>query len=103
MGAHYYLEVRELLRTTPDNQIKPEDYIEIIQRIIDRFLAGIRLNLRTRVVSNLFINLKMTLGSYSRSHRIGELYEKHLYSSVKNSPADGKYEMQDLRRCSRRS
>jgi predicted acylesterase/phospholipase RssA len=96
VGAYYYLEVQELLRTKPDKDIRREDYIEIVQRIIDRCLAGVELNLRTRVVSNLFINLRMILGSYSRSHRIGELYEKHLYAGIRNSPANGKYKMRDL-------
>ncbi|MBV8631671.1 MAG: patatin-like phospholipase family protein [Silvibacterium sp.] len=96
VGAYYYLEVRELLRKKADRDIERADYIEIVQRIIENFLAGVKLNLRTRVVSNLLINLKMILGSYSRSHRIGELYEKHLYSGIRNSPADGKYLMRDL-------
>ena len=96
VGAYYYLEVRELLRTKTDREINPSDYIEIVQRIITRFLAGVELNLRTKVVSNFLINLKMVRGSYSRSHRIGELYEKHLYAGIRNSPAEGKYQMPDL-------
>jgi predicted acylesterase/phospholipase RssA len=96
VGACYYLEVQELLQATPDRDIKSADYVKIVEQIIDRFLAGIALNLRTRVVSDLSENLKMIFGSYSRSHRIGELYETHLYGGMKNGPADGKYAMQDL-------
>ena len=96
VGAYYYLEVRELLRTKADRDIERADYIEIVQRIISRFLAGVELNLRTMVVSNLLINLKMVRGSYSRSHRIGELYEKHLYAGIRNSPAEGRYQMLGL-------
>lgn len=88
VGAHYYLEVRHLLNTHPDEQITREDYIEIVRRVQKRFLLGVQQNLRTRALTNLACNFKMLLprlfgaASYTRSHRLGELYEERLYSAV---------------------
>lgn len=88
VGAHYYLEVRNLLNTHPDPQITREDYLEIVRRVQKRFLQGVQQNLRTRALTNLACNVKMLLPrlfgarAYTRSHRIGELYEERLYSAV---------------------
>ena len=86
LGAHYYLEVRKLLREKPDGQITREDYIAIVKRLENDFLAGVQRNVRTRVIASLKTNLKMIVfGNYSRSERVGELYETEIYSRV----ADG--------------
>jgi tetratricopeptide (TPR) repeat protein len=86
LGAHYYLEVRNLLRKKKDVEITREDYVEIVRRMIGQFLEGVQRNLRTRVLTNLLANLKMVFfKSYSRSHRLGELYEANLYSLVDDS------------------
>lgn len=86
IGAHYYLEVRNLLQTRTDNQITRQDYIDLIDRLGKDFLAGVQRNIRTRVAANYWYNLKMMwLTHYSRTERAGELYEKELFSKV----ADG--------------
>lgn len=83
VGAHYYLEIQHLLSTKPDSQITREDYCEIVKRVQIRFFEGVKKNLRMRTLSSLSHNLRMIFSSeYSRSHRIGELYEKELYSRV---------------------
>lgn len=88
VGAHYYLELRHHLNTHADAQITREDYVEIVRRVQKRFLKGIQHNLRTRALTNLGCNFKMLFprlfghSTYSRSHRIGELYESFLYSQV---------------------
>ncbi len=84
VGAHYYLEVRHLLQTKSDREIGREDYIEIVRRLQKDFLAAVQENLRTRALNNLFRNILMVLGRYSRSHRMGELYERFIYSKVKD-------------------
>ncbi|MBZ5522819.1 MAG: patatin-like phospholipase family protein [Acidobacteriia bacterium] len=90
VGAHYYLKVRQKLNSKPDSQIGRIDYIEIVQEVIDEFMAGISRNLRTRALTNLIANLKMiVLQTYSTSHRMGELYEKHLYSRVNDDHPPG--------------
>ena len=81
VGAHYYLEVQQLLQTRRDNDIKREDYIAIVQRMQADFLAGVQTNIRTRVFANLWVNLKMAFWpGYSRTEHVGELYEKNIFS-----------------------
>ncbi len=84
VGALYYLEVKRLLESKPDFDITREDYVAIVARVQERFLSGVQQNLRTRVISNWFATAKMLLPfvGYTRSARIGELYERHLYSRV---------------------
>jgi len=68
VGAHYYLWLRRLLMERTDAKLGAADYIELVKRVQDTFLAGIRKNLRTRGLSNLICNLKFVLpGSYSIS------------------------------------
>lgn len=89
IGAQYYLEVRHLLQTKSDKgeSITPKDYLEIIQRIADTFLKGVQMNLRTRVIADPIANVKMLFSrSYSRTKRLGELFEEHLYASVPDRP-----------------
>ncbi|RPI47274.1 MAG: patatin family protein [Betaproteobacteria bacterium] len=86
IGAHYYLEVRHLLQTKPDEAIAREDYIDIVRRIENDFLAGVETNIRTRIAAEWLTNLKLIFApSYSRTKRAGELYEERIYSRV----ADG--------------
>ena len=84
VGAHYYLEVARLLSATPDHAIASADYVSIVQRVIDQFLAGVQRNIRTRVAAHPIANLMMVLLGRSRSHRVGELYEQHLYARVQD-------------------
>jgi len=85
IGAHFYLEVRKLLREKTDREITNDDYIEIIKRIERDFLAGVQTNIRTRVLASPVTNLKMIFSSnYSRTLRVGELYEEKIFSRVKD-------------------
>lgn len=94
LGAHYYLEARKLLQTKSDEEITREDYIEIVERLVREFLAGVQQNIRTRVVGSVLGNLRMMFQpGYTRSNRLGELYEKHLYSRIDD---DGKRVLRDL-------
>ncbi len=98
VGAHYYLELRRLMQFAPrqddsaskgrhDDEISHQDYIDLVARLIDDFLDGVQKNLRMRVLANPIANIKMLfLPTYSRTERLGELYEKHLYSRVKDEP-----------------
>lgn len=85
VGAQYYLEVRRLLQASLDKQISQADYVKVVQKLERDFLAGVQKNLRTRVIGNPLANLRMIFaGSYSRTMRLGELYEKHLFSRVED-------------------
>ncbi len=83
VGAHYYLEVQKRLEEKKDREITREDYIELVHRVLERFLEGVQRNLRTRALANLAANFRMIFSKeYSRSHRLGELYEKELYKCI---------------------
>lgn len=83
IGAHYYLEVKRLLEQKADAEIKADDYVELVKRLESDFLQGVQANLRTRLAANPWINLKtLLLPHYTRTDRLGELFEKQLYSRV---------------------
>jgi predicted acylesterase/phospholipase RssA len=83
IGAHYYLEVRELLKSKTDAEITKKDYIDLVARIEKEFLAGVQSNIRVRVAAAFTTNLKMIFSSkYSRTKRAGELYEEKIFSRV---------------------
>ncbi len=97
VGAHYYLEIRKLLKEKADDQIRREDYIEIVNRISKDFLAGVQRNIRTRVAAEFTTNLKMIFTrNYSRTERVGELYEEELYSRVNDGEGQQDRWLNDL-------
>ena len=91
LGAHYYLELRHMLQSRPDNSITRGDYVDLVQRVITATVDGVQENLRVRALGNLWANLKMVFSrGYSRSMRMGELYETHLFDQVKDDEVDGR-------------
>ena len=91
LGAYYYLKVRKLLQTKTNAEIKREDYIRIVREMIDEFLTGVQQNIRTRVAVNPLRNFKMFWSrNYSRTTRVAELYEEHLYTKVLDRNDEGK-------------
>lgn len=90
IGTHYYLELRKILKETKDGNIDCSHYIEIVHRVADQFLNGVQRNLRTRVAAELMTNLKMIFKpGYSRTMRLGELYEEELYKKVDDGEGGG--------------
>ncbi|HKS29268.1 MAG TPA: patatin-like phospholipase family protein [Pyrinomonadaceae bacterium] len=100
IGAHYYLEVKRLLESKTDEEIKANnyrDYIEIVERITRDFVEGVQRNIRTRVAAELSTNLKMVLfPNYSRTKRAGELYERELYGRINDGNGAKPRYMTDL-------
>jgi predicted acylesterase/phospholipase RssA len=97
VGAYYYLKVRQLMHTKTNSEITREDYIQIVSEMVDEFTAGVRRNIRTRVAVNPLKNFRMFWSEdYSRTGRAAELYEKHLYSRVKDGQNGGKRWLNDL-------
>jgi predicted acylesterase/phospholipase RssA len=81
VGAHYYLKVRELLQTRRDRDIRREHYVEIVEHLADEFVKGVQRNLRMRVAASVKANFKLVFKpGYTRTLRLGELYEEELYS-----------------------
>jgi predicted acylesterase/phospholipase RssA len=80
IGAFYFLKLKFLFETKHDDEITKEDYILIIKEIEKEFLSGVQENLRMRIFSDFASNWKMlTDPHYSRTHRLGELYEEYFY------------------------
>jgi predicted acylesterase/phospholipase RssA len=97
IGAHYYLELRELLQSKRDAEITREDYIDVVMRVEHRFLQAVQSNIRTRLGAEILTNLKTVfLPNYTRTERIGELLEKTIYSKVGNREDDGALRLEEL-------
>jgi predicted acylesterase/phospholipase RssA len=83
VGAHYYLELRNLLQRKADSQITREDYIDIVKRMEQTFLEGVQTDLRDQLLADRRTNWEAaTNPRYTRTHRLGELFEEHLFSHV---------------------
>ncbi len=82
IGAYYYLKLKDLMERKADDQITKEDYIKIVKDIELAFVSGVQKNLRMRIFSNIICNIKMFKKNYSRTHRLGELYEEHLFKGL---------------------
>jgi predicted acylesterase/phospholipase RssA len=91
LGAHYYLEVQNLLQTKADREITREDYIEMVRRVQKNFLEGVQTNIKMQTFASLKDNWSFISGKkdYSRSHRLGEFYESQLYQRVADNHAEG--------------
>ncbi|PKB18071.1 patatin-like phospholipase family protein [Flavobacterium sp. 5] len=83
IGAFYYLKIKQLFESKTDESIVQEDYIQIVKEIETEFLSAVQKNIRMRLLTSFSKNLKMWNGdSYSRSNRLGELYEEYFYKSL---------------------
>jgi predicted acylesterase/phospholipase RssA len=96
VGAHYYLEVRALLKDKPDHEITCDDYITIVKNIERDFLKGVQKNLRTRLFAGWLANLRSIVQpGYTRTNYLGQLFERHLYA--KPLGQDGPIWINDLK------
>jgi predicted acylesterase/phospholipase RssA/tetratricopeptide (TPR) repeat protein len=88
VGARYYLEVRKLLADKADAAIQADDYISIVRNIAEDFLDGVQKNIRTRVFTELWTNIRtIFLPNYSHTERIAELFEEVLYAKTVPIPS----------------
>lgn len=85
IGAYYYLKLKTLLESVTDGKITRQHYIDLVKEIEKDFLEGVQKNLRMHLFSNLSSDFKMIFSKhYSRTHRMGELYEEYLYRKLLN-------------------
>jgi predicted acylesterase/phospholipase RssA len=97
IGAYYYLHLKNLLEKKQDHEITRKDYIDLVKTIEKNFLIGVQKNLRMRVLTNWGCNMRMIFSKdYSRTHRLGELYEKHLFTTIERYTDKKEIYMQDL-------
>jgi NTE family protein len=79
IGALYYIHVKNLLERKPDAEITDADYVELVETIHRDFRLAVQKNLRARAFLNPAKNAWMAKATYSRSDRIGDLYDKFFY------------------------
>ena len=97
VGAHYYLEIRNLLQRKADKEIEQKDYIEVVGRVAERFLAGVKRNLRTRVLASPQVSSAILFGDQTRTKYMGDLFETELYAKVEDGhPKDEPRWLNDL-------
>jgi predicted acylesterase/phospholipase RssA len=94
IGAHYYIELKKRLES---GRTTRQDYIELVRDVEKKFRAGVRKNIRTRIAASPLAGLKMAFCSgYSRSDRVAELYEKHLYDQTASAGEKAPRTMSEL-------
>ena len=82
VGAAYYLLLKELLEDKTDTDIVDADYVKVVEKLELHFLHAVQKNLRMLTFANPLKNMMMVKPSYSRSDRIGELYEEYIYKPL---------------------
>jgi predicted acylesterase/phospholipase RssA len=88
LGAHYYLSLKQLLEEKADQEIGREDYLRIVESLVDDFTEGVGANIRLRAFANAWCNLRSMFDpGYTRTAKAGDLYEEHLYPK----PAKGSH------------
>lgn len=97
VGVQYYLELRKELRRRKHRELDRDCYIAIVERVERAFLDGVRTNIRTRVFKNPAALVRMIFDpGYSRTTRIGELFEQEFYSRVEDGAGGGPRLLKDL-------
>ncbi len=83
IAAFYYLYLKNLLESKLDSEITQHDYIALVQNMEDYFVRVVQTNIRLRVFTNpVKLAEMLILPNYSRTDRIGELLDMHLYRPV---------------------
>ncbi|MEX2355745.1 MAG: patatin-like phospholipase family protein [Thermaerobacterales bacterium] len=97
VGALYYVHLKNLLESKEDGEIADGDYEAIVYRMHREFRHGVERNLRTRTFGHLLKNIRMSRPDYSRSDRIGELYDEYFYRPAFDADRTGPVEMRELK------
>src|SRR4029079_19185477 len=77
VGAAYYLRLQNLLESRPDDEIDDAAYVALVADLGRSFRQAVAKTVRGRVWSNPLKNLWMARWRYSRSDRIGDLYDRY--------------------------
>lgn len=83
VGALYYVCLKQRLEAMPDSGIGKAGYLELVGEVEERLRRGTQKNIRSRVFANPVKNAAMVmLPHYSRSDRIGDLYDRYIYKEA---------------------
>lgn len=91
LGAYYYLHLKWLLEDPRRQPLGDDDYVDVVRDMQRSFVRAIQRNLRSRIFINPWKNLLLALPRYSRSDRIGDLYDRHLYNPAWRAERSGRY------------
>ncbi len=97
IGALYYLHVKKLLDNSKNKTIENRAYVDIVQKIEVDFLKAVQRNIRMRTFCNPIKNIRMSRANYSRSDRLGELYDKYFYRKVFDEDRKTMIQMRELK------
>jgi predicted acylesterase/phospholipase RssA len=87
VGAAYYLRLRRMLNEKADGEITGEDYARLVTEVDELLRDAVRQDIRGRLLANPLKNLQMLASrNYSRSDRIGDLYDRYLYKQAWQDP-----------------
>jgi predicted acylesterase/phospholipase RssA len=80
LAALYILVLKKYIDRKAD--LDRDDYVEIVKEVEDDFLAGVRKNLRTRLLLNPFATLWIIVSNSTLAQRMSRLYQRHLYRRI---------------------
>lgn len=86
VGALYYLHLKNLLESQTDDEITDDHYLKITAAVERQLLSGVRSNLAARSLLGIRRNLRMVGSRYSRSDRLGELYDETFFRPTWDAP-----------------
>src|SRR5262245_56833388 len=89
VGAQLYLHLKDLHENVPAAEITDEHYVRLVGHLESSFLAGVERHIRALATANLGKNWRMRRADYSRSDRLGELYDEVFYRPAWDAPLFG--------------
>jgi len=82
VGALYYLHVKNLLESKADAEISDADYVEVVRSVEREYREAAASNVRGSGWANPLKNFQMAVPTYTRTDRVGELYERRFYAKA---------------------
>jgi NTE family protein len=90
LGAQLYLHLKDLHENVEADKITDADFVRIVEHLERTFLQGVERNVRALAYASLGRNWRMRRADYSRSDRLGELYDEIFYRPAWEQPLFGK-------------
>lgn len=98
IGAAYYILLKQRLESGADGAIGQAGYVELVEELEPHLRQAVQEEIRGRVFTDLASTARMLFSpSYSRSDRIGELYDRHLYRPIWTGGGNGPIKVRQLR------
>ncbi len=81
LGALYCLEVKNLLENKADDEITQQDYTQLVDSVMRRFITAIQRNIRMRAYADPVSSFRMAFDpAFTRSDKLAHLYDALLYT-----------------------